>query len=257
MRTLTRVACGAGALLAVLMPALAVASDKGKDAAATVGVSVDASALLGVGLSVGTGVGDRFNVRGVYHGYTYDDEFEDSGSGATYDGEIDLKSFGVLGDWHPFKGAFRITAGLMSNGNQINLRGVADANSRYEVGDCTFESDPNDPLRVDGVVDFKSTAPYLGLGWGGNMNAEPGFYGTFDIGVMFSGSPDTSLSGRGSARNANAAQAATCGDPVAYQDVSSYPQFRQEVQNAEDDVNEETKDFEYWPNIALGIGWRF
>ena len=238
--------------------ALALAgSAVAKDDGATLGVSLEAS-TLGAGISLGMPVGQRFNLRGVYHAYTYElDEIEDAESGATYDGELDLSSAGLMVDFHPFKGAFRITAGFASNGNQINLAGVASPGSTYEVGNCTFESDPSDPLRIDGTVEFASSAPYVGIGWGGNLHADSGFFMTLDLGVLMSGSPDTSLRGQGSARNTNAGQVAECGSTITYTDVSSYPEFQQAVQDAEDDVNEETKDYELWPNVAIGVGWRF
>lgn len=220
----------------------------------TLGVSLEAS-TLGAGLSVGMPVGERFNVRGMYHGFSYDlDDIEDD-SGATYEGELDLTSAGLMVDFHPFKGAFRLTAGLVSNGNEIGLTGMP-AGGVFQVGDCTFESNPADPLAVDGTVEFSSSAPYVGIGWGGNLNAKPGFFMTLDVGVLVSGSPDTTLAGRGQARNANAGDLA-CGSSVTYQDVSSYPEFQQAVQDAEDEVNRESEEFELWPNVAFGVGWRF
>ena len=75
MRTMLRAACGA-VLLAGLAPG-GMAAATASDDQTTVGVSLDASVLLGIGLSVGVPVGDRFNVRGVYHGFTYEKEFED------------------------------------------------------------------------------------------------------------------------------------------------------------------------------------
>lgn len=252
MRTMMRAACGAGALLAALAPGLAVAEEKSQEAA-TVGVSVDASVLLGIGISVGTGLGDRFNVRGSYHAFSYEREMEGDANEADYDGELDLKSAALLLDWHPFKGAFRLTGGLMSNGNQINLTATpSDGTGEYNFGDCTYTS--ND-LVAKGVTDFKSTAPYLGLGWGGNMNTSPGFYATFDLGVMFSGAPDTRLTGRGTVQNADEIGQPECG--IGSQDASSSPQFQQALRDAEDEANEESKDFKYWPNIAFGLGWRF
>lgn len=222
----------------------------------TVGVSLDASVLLGIGLSVGVPLGDRFNLRLSHHAYSYDKEFDDANSGASYDGTLDLKSTGLLADWHPFKGVFRLTAGLMSNGNQIKLVGTDSGGGQYAVGDCTYESSitPGQEFRIDGVVDFKSSVPYLGLGWGGNMNAEPGFYGIFDLGVMFSGAPRSNLKGSGSARNTEGNIA--CGDGTDH-DVSSYQPFQDAVSQAEADSNEETKNFKLWPNIGFGIGWRF
>lgn len=244
-----------GLCAAAIMAMAGAASAKGDET--TVGVAVDASALLGLGVSVGIPFAGRFNLRVAHHGFTYDlDDIEDKDSGATYTGELDLNSTGVLLDFHPFKGAFRITAGLASNSNQINLHGVADPGATYDVGNCTFESDPGNPLRIDGEVGFSGTAPYVGIGWGGNMNGAPGFFMTFDLGVLLSGQPETSLSGRGGARNTNAGQLAECG-PTTYQDVSTYPEFQQAVADAEKDVDDETKDFEYWPNIAIGVGWRF
>lgn len=219
----------------------------------TIGISLEGS-TLGAGLSIGMPVGERFNVRGVYHGYTYDTEFEDD-SGGTYDGEIDLKSTGLFADWHPFKGAFRLTVGFLSNGNQINMTGTDDGTGLYAVGDCTYQSSPGDPLTLDGVTDFNSSAPYVGIGWGGNLNAEPGFFMTFDLGVMMSGAPKTALSGDGSVQNANEIGQPTCG--IGPMDASSAPEFQQALRDAEDEVNKETEDYELWPNIALGIGWRF
>lgn len=240
---------------ALALAGTAVAKDRNKDKGSTLGVSVEAS-TLGAGLSLGIPLGQRFNLRGAYHGYTYEiDDIEDD-SGAVYEGELELKSAGLFLDVHPFKGAFRLTAGLVSNGNQINMTGRDGGTGQYEVGDCTYQSDPGDPLRIDGTVEFEKTAPYVGLGWGGNMNASPGFFMTFDIGVLLSGSPNTELTGSGSAQNANPIGQPQCG-PAGSQDVSGYAEFQQAVQDAEDEANRETEDYELWPNIALGIGWRF
>lgn len=225
-----------------------------------IGVSLDASILMGVGLSVGVPVGDRFNLRGVYHGFSYDDEFEDeddsgAGNGTTYDAELDLSSFSVMADWYPFRGAFRVTAGLVSNGNEIGLN-AQNSNGVIEIGDCNYRSDGNDPLMLQGAIDWKRTAPYLGIGWGGNMNGDKGLYGLFDIGVMFSGAPKASLAASGTAV-VEAGQDLSCGAPGMTVNAATDPNVQREVQTAVDDANDEAEDFKLWPNIAFGIGWRF
>lgn len=229
-----------------------------KDPETRFGVSLDLSILLGIGLSVGMPVGERFNVRGAFHTFSYEREMEDEGG--NYDGDLRLQTLGALTDWHPFGGAFRITAGLMSNGNELRLAGVPNSSEEFEIGDCAYNSNPADPLRVNGLVSWRSTAPYLGLGWGGNMNAKPGFYGLFDIGVMFSGAPKAALDAAGSAVVANDGtendgQCGTAGTPIP--DVAQDQGVQDELRNAENDANEEAKDFKLWPNIAFGIGWRF
>lgn len=222
----------------------------------TVGVSADVSILLGLGLSVGIPVGDRFNIRGVYHGFSISETFDDSEEKLEYDAKIKLSSFAIKGDWHPFRGAFRLTTGLMANGNRFDLA-ARDDGGEFEIGDCRYRSNPSDPLNVDGRIDWRSTAPYLGIGWGGNLNAKPGFYGVFDLGVMFSGAPKAALTAAGSAIASSGdgfcqAGAFTVGDNSAQDN-----QFRQELRQAEDDANDEAKDFKLWPNLAFGIGWRF
>jgi hypothetical protein len=248
MQAVMRVALAA-AVLAAAGPA--VAKDK-KDDGSTVGVAVEAG-TMGLGLSVGIPVGERFNLRGVYHAYTYEKDFEDD-YGGTYDGEFDLGSAGLMVDWYLFKGTFRLTAGFLSNSNQINMNGTDDGSGVYQVGDCTYQSDNTDPLIIDGTTEFKGSAPYVGIGWGGNMNSAPGFFMSFDLGVMMSGSPKTALAADGSVQNTDPIGSPGCG--IGTIDSSS-PEFQQALGDAEDQVNKETEDYELWPNVSLGLGWRF
>lgn len=226
----------------------------------TVGVSLDASILLGAGLSVGTSVGDRFNVRGVFHGYSHDDTFEDGENNADYDATLRLQTLALMGDWHPFRGVFRITAGLVSNGNEIRLHAQDRGGSEYQVNDCTYVSSTSDPLQINGRVDFSSTVPYFGFGWGGNMNAEPGFYGIFDIGVLFSGSPNVELNARGRARaqSTTGSEGSVCApDNTTEYPVNNFPEFQTQLDQAQADAEKEGEDYKLWPNIAFGFGWRF
>jgi hypothetical protein len=244
-------ACSAAMVLAALVPTLVIAKEQKET---TVGVSLEASVLLGYGISAGTGFGDRFNVRGAYHFLSYDRTEEGDEGDPDLKAELDLKSTALLLDWHPFRGAFRLTGGLMNNGNQIGMTAL-DNGGDYEFGNCTFVSDAGDPLRVNGVADFdRGTVPYLGLGWGGNMNAERGFYATFDLGVMFSGAAEVDFKGRGSAMTTTPGP--ECGDGSS-QPVSDYQEFKDAVQEEEDEVNEDLEDYKLWPNIAFGLGWRF
>ena len=225
---------------------------KAPDAPRTrLGVSVQASALMGLGLSVGVPLRGGTSMRGVYNRYSIDHELEDDGG--NYDGELRLRSSGLLLDWHPFSGVFRVSGGLMSNGNEVRLTGRPVNGSQFEIGECTYQSDPTDPLQVNGVAGFKSSAPYFGFGWGGNLHAAPGFYGVLDIGVMFSGAADVGLAASGRATRVQG-DVAACGQNV---DAASSAEVQQQLRNAEADAEEETKDYKLWPNIALGIGWRF
>lgn len=238
----------------VLSSAMALAGVSAAQAAdkpaakTTLGVSVNATVLTGFGLSVGTALGEDFNVRGVANGFSISKDFDqDQGS---YTGKVKLFTAGILADWMPFNGAFRVTAGLVDNGNKITLDGKPK-NGTYTVGDCSYTSDPSDPLKIRGETHYKSLAPYAGLGWGGNMSAEPGFYGTFDIGVLFSGSADIKLDASGHA----VAPGGACGTGTI--DVASDPNFQAQRQKAEDDANDNVGNYKLWPAIGFGVGWRF
>lgn len=222
------------------------------------GASIQISpVLMGLGLQVGRHMGRNFSIRGVANGLKIDKEIEeedDEGNVTKYDGTFKLQTFGALVDWHPFAGAFRITGGLMANGNEIELNAKSTEGS-IEIGNCRYStSDPDDPLRVNGLVDFKSAAPYIGIGWGGHMYSEPGFFATFDLGVMLSGAPKAKLKADGTTTLVDG-DAGECGAGTI--DASEDEEIQQQLREAEADFEEETKDFKLWPNLAFGFGWRF
>lgn len=217
-----------------------------------VGVSINATILTGIGLSVGIPLGGNFNARALGNAYSISHDF-DSDNG-TYTGKVKLLSYGLLVDWHPFDGVFRITAGALDNGNKITLDGKS-MNGTVNVGDCTYQStDPNDPLLTHGQTNFRHVAPYAGFGWGGNMNAAPGFFGTLDLGVMFTGSASISLRASGKAAPAPG-QSPQCGSGTV--DASTDPNVQTELAKDQADLNDKTNKYKLWPAIGFGLGWRF
>lgn len=239
---------------ALIAAAAALAVPMQASADRTIGVSVQASILMGLGVSVGTQLGNQFNVRGVFNGANYEreEELDDS----NVDLEFEAQSAGLMADWHPFKGGFRVTAGLLSNGNQLGISGRTNGSGKLTISGCNYTPDVADPMVVTGLVDFKSSAPYLGFGWGGNMNGAKGLYGVFEIGAILSGSPRASITADGTA-TIDAGQDPSCGPSGATVDVGSQAQIQAKVDELEQDANDEGKDFKLWPNIAFGIGWRF
>lgn len=240
----------------LLVAAYAIAGSAGAaaaDAQTTVGVSVNATILTGLGLSVGMPLGHDFNVRVAGNAFSRTHDVNESG--ADYVGKVKLFTVGVLADWQPFSGAFRLTAGLVDNGNKITLDGKATSGSNYTVGDCQYTSDPTDPLALHGQTNFRRLAPYAGMGWGGNMNSAPGFYGTFDLGVIFSGAAKIGLAASGSATNADPAGHPQCGAGTVQ--VASDPNFQAQLAKSQQDLNDKADNYKLWPAIGFGLGWRF
>ncbi len=192
-----------------------------------------------VGVSGGTigispEIGYRFNramgvrVNGGFFDYDRNEEIDDIG----YDGTLKLKSFGAMADLYPFGGSFRISAGLRSSKNRIDLSAVPTAN--VEIGDGVFT--PAEVGQLDGRVTFKKMNPAVTVGWGGKLKR--GFSVGFEAGVMMQGSPKMSLAASGGT-------------------LSNDPTFQQELEDERARAEEDAEDFKLWPVLQLHLKYRF
>ena len=100
-------------------------------------------------------------------------------------------------------------------------------------------------------MDFKKFAPYVGLGFG-NAMVGSGLYGIFDIGVMFQGAPDVALAASGSA---TVTDSNGLSRPVL--DLSSDPEVQDAVAQEQASLQDDLKDFKFYPVVNIGIGYRF
>lgn len=204
---------------------------------------------LGAGLEAATGINPYLTVRGVVNGFNYSRDYTDDDDNE-YEGKLKLFTAGALLDVHPFQGVFRVTAGGLING--FSLKGnTKDAQTfEYETDDFTYRSTNG---RADAKIDFPSFAPYLGLGWGRPIKPDGNFWFSLDAGVMLQGSlnADLNLTGTGTAtENANPANTATV-------DFATDPNVQADLANYERELEDEAKDFKYYPVIGLGFGYKF
>jgi len=198
----------------------------------------------GFGVEAVTAITPRLNARGVINLFNYNyDTTEDD---IDYDAKLKLQSFGALLDFHPFKGGFRVSGGLLSNGNEAKLK--ATCPNECEVGDLTISGSD---ARLNGKVDFKSTAPYLGLGWGNSFNGT-GLYSIVDIGVLFQGKPKADLAAAGSATVTD-----ENGNSRTVSDLSQDPDVSDAVAEEEASLQEDLDSYKLYPVINVGIGYRF
>lgn len=191
-----------------------------------------------VGVSGGTnGIAPEVGYRGEHLGiranggflnYSRSEDIDD----IDYDGKLKLNSLGLLADWYPMGGGFRISAGVRANDNKVNL--LATPTTNVEVGDVTYT--PAQVGNLDGRVEFKSMAPTLTLGYGGKLGR--GFTLGFEAGVVMQGSPKIQLASTGGTLSSNATFLA---------------ELEQERQQAEEDA----KDFKFWPVVQVHFLYRF
>lgn len=196
---------------------------------------------LGAGLTVTTPINDVLNARGLVSGFSLSQEFEgqaDQGTAVTFDGDLTLFNVGGLLDYHPFSGGFRMSVGLFYTGNK--LEGVGTCSSGCVIGGGTLTQSytltPND--RVYAEVDYSGVAPYVGIGWGNAVTESGRFSFSFDLGVLYTGEPDISV---------------TCDVSVS----AAQSQCQQAADKEAQDVRDDVGDYEFFPVLMLGAAYRF
>ena len=194
--------------------------------AGATGVAVTAKlGSLGLGVEGTFGLTEHFNARLGLNRFSYDRS--ETVSDVQYDLDLELQSVSVLADWHPFSSKFRFTAGLMSNGNELTGSSVAQSvdinGTNYAVG-------------LDAKLDFDSTAPYFGIGWGNAVAADKGWGFNVDLGIMLQGSANVTLTPTGP--NASL---------VPSDDLAA------EERDFEDDI----RDYKYYPVFSFGASYKF
>jgi hypothetical protein len=152
-----------------------------------------------------------------------------------YDTKLKLQTGSLLGDWYPFAGNFRISAGAMFNRNKLTLKGQPTGGS-FTINGVTYPATQVGSL--DATVDFNKGAPYFGIGYGRPINS--GLSLIFDLGVMFQGSPHSNIT-------------ATCGTATAPQCAALQSDAAAEQSKLDDSLH----NFKYYPVVSLGLAYTF
>jgi hypothetical protein len=186
---------------------------------------------LGLGVEAGLRLNELVGVRlgGNWLQFGFDRQIEE----VDYEADATLGSIGTILDLHPFGGGFRVSGGARLNFNQADLTGRGEGT--IEIDGQVF--DAAEAGTIDGDVEFDTFAPYLGIGYGGSLLGGA-LALTFDLGVLYQGSPDVSLT-------ANAGS------------LADDPTFQAALANEEQDVEDDLEDFTLYPVIGLAATYRF
>lgn len=182
----------------------------------------------GLGAELTVGLADSLNLRLGAGGLGYN--YARSISGIDYDAHLSLSSGSAALDWHPSGGAFRLSGGLLIQGNKAT--GLAVPRGVVTIGDSTYPANAVGDITAE--VDFpRSVAPFATLGFGNGARGGRLFF-SLEVGAAFSGSPAVTVS-------------ASRATPGLQADLES------EARQVEDDLSW----LKTYPIVALGIGIRF
>lgn len=210
-----------GALL-VVMPFSAVASD------AVVDIDIHAS-TLGFGAGFAIPITENLSGRLSLNKYNY--AYQTTSDNIKYDSTLKLESIAALADWHPFSGITHLTAGMVYNNNSFSMVGIPSAGSVYNIN-----GSPYTLTSLSAEITFNKFVPYLGFGWSGRAS-KTGFSFKSDIGVMYQGSPKSTLSATGTGTSA--------------------PGFAANLAASQVQLDKDLSAFNIYPVISIGMGYAF
>lgn len=101
-------------------------------------------------------------------------------SDVPYRGRLKYNRVGLFGDYRPFGGRFRLTAGLTVNDASLKLDSRFDGATSVTINETTITPSAADYFRAH--VKIPRLTPYFGIGWGQEPR-ETGFGFVADIGV--------------------------------------------------------------------------
>jgi hypothetical protein len=213
----------------ILLGALCIAmsvSAQAKSSDAIVDIDVHAS-TLGYGAGIAIPLSENFAARLSLSKANF--TFNTTSDQIKYDATLKLESIAALADWHPFSGVTHLTAGLIYNNNSFDMTAIPTSGSVY-----TIEGNPYTLTSLNANIAFNKIAPYLGFGWSGRAS-KTGFSFKSDIGIMFQGSPKSTLSATGPGASAAAADLAA----------------------AQAKLDKDMENFKLYPVISFGLAYAF
>jgi hypothetical protein len=189
------------------------------------------ASTLGLGGEFTTAVTPKINARVGINALDVDLDDKEI-ENVEYDLGIDFSSFSALVDWHAFDDSFRISGGIISMDNKVDLE--ARPNEDIKIGDDYYT--PAEVGVLLGRIESDKVAPYVGIGWGNPFTRDRRWGFTCDFGVAFTGSPDVSLDAVG-------------GTPP--------PEFEEDLEKEKKDIEDFFDKFKVYPVIAINFFYRF
>ncbi len=218
--------------LLAAVPITALSTLSRADDAPHMGIALTGG-LSGVGVDAGVSINSYLGIRATGAGLTIHRDGQ-YGTSVSWTASLKLFQAGVLADVYPFQGVFRVSPGLIANGNKLSL------SARPSQGTYTFNGTSYSGSQIgsgSASVEWRRADPYLGIGWG-NLARTRGFHFTSDLGVLFSGSPKSAIS-------------VTCASG------QSCPNLASNVAAENAKLQRHLNKVDVWPVVRFGIGYAF
>jgi hypothetical protein len=210
-------------------------------------VGIKASSL-GIGGEFGVSMTRLLDFRAGFNAFNFSHTFKNNG--IDYNGTLQLRSVDALLDIKPLGDWFHISPGvLLYNGNQITARTSVPPGQVFDLGNASFKSSLTNPIGGTGKMTVPKAAPVVLFGFGTLVPHNHHFTFYNDFGVVFQGSPKTTLNLTGSACDAVTG--------LACVNAATDPTVQAQVQAEQTKINKDTTIARFYPVFALGFGFRW
>ena len=193
---------------------------------------------LGYSLELGHSISRSNHLNGRVATYLFNYSDTVTESGIDYDISVNLRSAGLLLDWHPGGSDFRFTVGGYYNGNEGDLE-ARSISGTFDINGTLYNVSDVGSLRGD--LAYGSSAPYLGIGWGNIATGQRGWGMAWDLGVLYQGEPDVGLN-------------ATCSPSLSSAQCAT---LTSDVEAESRALRADIEQNKWYPVLSLGVLYRF
>jgi hypothetical protein len=172
-------------------------------------------------------------------GMSWDGDYDDTDT--HYDTNVDLFNVGATLEYHPVSNGFYIAAGAYYHNDDFTMD-ATPSGGYYEFNGNEYPA--NEVGSVAGeVYGLNKFAPYIGIGYDASLFGSGNWFFTFKAGAWYQDSPKVNLTAHDCALDSF--RAGTCDD------------LRYDLDQEEQDINDDIKDYKWWPVLHIGVSYRF
>lgn len=159
-------------------------------------------------------------------------------SDISYKADTSFGGVGFKASYFPVDGSnLRVTAGFLLNNTELDAEAQSDGGF-YNINGTQYPASYVGSMKAK--IQFPSSSPYIGVGWGNPVRAGSKVNFTVDLGVQYLKSINASLS-------------VTCGAIDALKCVG----LQNSVAIEESQLQDEMNKISWWPSARIGLHYQF
>ena len=152
----------------------------------------------GLGFQVGYRHDASFGGRAKLTVLQYDSKF--TADQLRLKGSADFVNGTLMGDWYPFEGGFRVSAGIRVGQNRVKVRAEA-TDGYFYLNNLPFYAASTALTSVSGKAEYNAIQPVLTIGYEGQPSTALPLLLSIDAGVAYVGTSKVKLSAEGPEAN--------------------------------------------------------